>query len=129
MVSISLVLNAIVSPYSDVIMASQITSIWIAQPFVQAHIKENIKSLRHWILLGESTGDPYKGPVMWKMFPFDDVIMLKTMHEIKAAVNCESHITRQALIFKDFSDNVINQVSPQEDGFVQIIFTRAENFF
>ena len=62
---------------------------------------------------------------MRKIFPFDDVIMLKTMHEIKAAVNCEYHITRQTLIFKDLSCNVINQVSPREDGFVQIIFSRG----
>ena len=27
------------------------------EPFVQAHIKENIKAPRHWPLLGESTGD------------------------------------------------------------------------
>ena len=38
-----------------------------AQPLVQAHIKENIKALRHWPLWGESTGDrpvdsPHKGP-------------------------------------------------------------------
>ena len=33
------------------------TSRLFAQPFVQAHIKENIKDLRHWHFLGESTGD------------------------------------------------------------------------
>ena len=47
--------------------------------FVQVHIKENIKSPGHWPLWGESTGDqwisPHKGPVTWKMFPFDDTIM------------------------------------------------------
>ena len=46
--------------YSDVIMgttASQITSLTIVtQPFIQAHIKENIKALRHWPLWGELTG-------------------------------------------------------------------------
>ena len=30
-----------------------------AQQFVQAHIKENIKALRHWLLWGESTGDQW----------------------------------------------------------------------
>ena len=33
---------------------------WLfAQPFVQAHIKENNKAPRHWPLLGESTGDQW----------------------------------------------------------------------
>ena len=49
------------------------------QPFIQAHIKENIKSsaslafvrgIRRWAL-----NSPYKGPVTRKMFPFDDVLM------------------------------------------------------
>ena len=41
------------------VMASQNSkaSIVIAQPFVQAQIKENIKAPRHWPLWGESTGD------------------------------------------------------------------------
>ena len=49
------------------------------QPFIQSQIKENIKSTRHWAFVrgihrwpGNS---PHKWPVMWKMFPFDDVIM------------------------------------------------------
>ena len=33
-----------------------LASRWIAQPFVQAQIKENIKALRHWPLCGEFTG-------------------------------------------------------------------------
>ena len=47
--------------YSDVTMsamASQITATWtVSRSSVQAHIKENIKALRHWPLLGEFTGD------------------------------------------------------------------------
>ena len=46
------------SHYSDVLMgkkASQITS--LTQPFIQTHIKENIKAPRHWPLCGEFTGD------------------------------------------------------------------------
>ena len=44
-----------------------------AQPFVQAHIKENVKALRYWPLLEESTGDrpvdpPHKGPVTQNCF-------------------------------------------------------------
>ena len=50
------------------------------QPFVQAHIKENVKAPHHRPLWG---GDPpttggfpdHKGPVTRKMFPFDDIIM------------------------------------------------------
>ena len=40
---------------------------------LKVHIKENIKAPRHWPLWGEFTGD--KGPVAWKIFPFNDVIM------------------------------------------------------
>ena len=51
-----------------------------AQPFIQAQIKENVKAPRHWPLWVEFTGDRWisitKGPVMWMMFPFDDVMML-----------------------------------------------------
>ena len=36
------------------------------QVLIQAQIKENIR----W-----PVNSPHKGPVMWKMFPFDDVIM------------------------------------------------------
>ena len=43
------------------------------QPFIRAQIKENIKAPRHWPLCGNS---PHKWPVMRKMFPFDDVIMV-----------------------------------------------------
>ena len=46
-------------------------------PVVQAQIKENIKALRHWPLLGELTGDrwiPYtKGQWRRNCFPFDGV--------------------------------------------------------
>ena len=43
-----------------------------SQPFVEAQIKEDIKAPRHWPFIGEFTGD---GPVMRKMFQFDDIIM------------------------------------------------------
>ena len=74
--------------YSDVIMSamvSQITSIAIVYlPFIQAQIKENIKLQRHWHLWGDSlvTGDfPHKGPVMRKIFPFDNVIMILSFQQ------------------------------------------------
>ena len=42
-----------------------------AQPFVQAHIKENVKAPRHrW-----PVDSPHKGPITRKIFSFDDVIM------------------------------------------------------
>ena len=65
--------------YNDVIMssmASQITSLTIVYPMVYSGVDQrNIKAPRHWPLCGEFTGDPQKGPVTRKMFPFDDVIM------------------------------------------------------
>ena len=46
-----------------------------ARPFVQPHIKENIKVPRHWPLWGNPPVDsPHKGSVTRKVFPFDDVI-------------------------------------------------------
>ena len=67
--------------YSDVIIsaiAPQITGVLIAQPFVEARIKENIKAPRHWPMWGNPPvigGSPHKGPVTRKILPFDDVIM------------------------------------------------------
>ena len=48
------------------------------QQFIQAQIKENIKSPRHWPLCGELIGEFHAQmwPVTRKMFPFDDVIMV-----------------------------------------------------
>ena len=49
-----------------------------AQTFVQAHIKDKIKIPRHWPLWGKSTGGfPSPRPVTWKVFLFDDVIMVQ----------------------------------------------------
>ena len=38
-------------------MVSQITSLTSVQQFIQAQMKENMKAPRHWLLLGEFTGD------------------------------------------------------------------------
>ena len=49
----------VTSHYSDVIMtamAPQPASRLFTQPFIQTHIKENIKFPRHWPLCGEFTG-------------------------------------------------------------------------
>ena len=56
-------------------MASPITGVsrLFAQPLVQAQIK-TIKTLRHWPLWAESTGDPHWIPPN-KMFTFGDIIM------------------------------------------------------
>ena len=71
--------------FNDVIMgaiASQITSLTIfSQALIQTQIKENIKAPRCWPLCaGNHRGpvnSPHKWPVTRKMFPFDDVIMIK----------------------------------------------------
>ena len=51
------------------------------QPLIHMQIEENIKALCHWPLCWEFTSDqcnsPHKGLLMWKMFPFDDVIVHK----------------------------------------------------
>ena len=71
--------NVAAPHYIDVIMsamASQITNL----PIIQAQIKANIKATRHWPLCAQGIHpwpmtSPHRGPVTWKMFPFDDVIM------------------------------------------------------
>ena len=50
------------------------------QPFIRAQIKEIIKAPRHWPF-GEF---PHKWPVMRKMFPIDDVIMERTLKDLRS---------------------------------------------
>ena len=55
----------------------------LTQPYVQAQIKENIKGPRHWLCDGNSpwpVNALHKGPVMRKMFRFDDVIVAKNVY-------------------------------------------------
>ena len=47
---------SIVQHYGDVVMGA-IASPLLTKPFIQTHIKENIKAPRHWPLCGEFTGD------------------------------------------------------------------------
>ena len=61
-------------------MAFQITSVSIVYSNICLGAdKKNIKALCHWPLLGDFIGDqwipPQQGPVMRKMFLFDDVKM------------------------------------------------------
>ena len=71
------------SHYKDVIMgamASQITSLTIVYSFVysgpdQAKHQSSaslafVRRIHRWLV-----NSPHKGPVMWKRFPFDDIIM------------------------------------------------------
>ena len=63
-------------------MVFPITSLTIVYlTVIQAQIKENIKAPRHLPLCGEFTGhasanSPHRGPLMRKMLPFDDDIMV-----------------------------------------------------
>ena len=54
-----------------------------AQLLVYAQINKNIKAPRHWPLCVEFTDGRWithtKGPVTRKMFPFDDVIMNRSL--------------------------------------------------
>ena len=99
----------ILGHYSDVIMsvmASQITSVSIfAQPFVQAHMKENIKAPRHWSLWGEATGAPVDSPhkrasnaenvsVWWRfhgLFGCDYLCMSKMLWRFSIAFSTHLH--------------------------------------
>ena len=85
--------------YSDVIMgaiASQITSP-TTQSFFQTQIKENIKTLRHWLL--SPVNSPHKRPVTRKMFPFDDVIMCL---QVLVREKCLSHVWQFCIVWRTF---------------------------
>ena len=67
--------------HSDVIMsemASQIFGVSMVYPIVCSGANKKDKAPCHWLLCGEITGDRWKhrtkGPVTWKIFPFDDRI-------------------------------------------------------
>ena len=69
--------------YNDVIMGGDGVSNHrrlncFVQLFVQAQIKENTKTPRHWPLWKEFTkvDSHHKGPIMRKIFPFDDAIIV-----------------------------------------------------
>ena len=51
----------------------------LALTLVQAQIEDNMKAPRHWLLWGKFI--PNKGPLMRKMFQFDDVIVNKLTHK------------------------------------------------
>ena len=67
--------------YDDVIMsaiASQITSLTIVYSTVYSGADQRKHQSVTGLCVGNSPGpvnSPHKGPVTWKMFPFDDVIM------------------------------------------------------
>ena len=78
------------------------------QPFIQAQIRENIKAPRHvrgihrWPVYS-----PHKGPVTWKMFPFDDVIMILQIchyrHVIRETTTSLNHLgTRHVMLLSDY---------------------------
>ena len=54
-------------------VCSTVCSGVFVQPFVQVHITDNIKALRHWLLW--TGGFPSQRASKEKMFPFHDVIM------------------------------------------------------
>ena len=77
------VASALVKHYSDVIMGtivSQITSVSIVYSIVCSGADQRkhqssallafVQGIHRWLV-----NSPHKWPVMWKMFPFDDVIM------------------------------------------------------
>ena len=86
-----------------------------AQAFIQVHITENTKAPRHWPLWGEFAVDRWhKGPVTRKMFPFDDIIILKQVYAKKFCFPimnnrhiwgiCVFHIFMSAYIAWEFPD-------------------------
>ena len=96
-----------VKHHSDVIMsvmASQITGIsMVGQPFVQAQIKENIKTLHHWLLWGEFTSDPLMENVSiwWRHHANAGSVVLKeTINPTKQPddmIKALMHVTCRAL--------------------------------
>ena len=78
----------LIQHYSDVIMgamASQITSLMIIYSTIYSGTDQRkhqisvslafVRGIHRW-----PVNSPHKGPVMWKMFPFDDIIMNERWH-------------------------------------------------
>ena len=80
--------------YDDVIMdtmASQITSLTIVYSIVYSGIDqrkhESSASLAFvWGINRGPANSPHKGPVTWKMFPFDDVIMWPVIRDTMTVI-------------------------------------------
>ena len=86
--------------YNDVIMsamASQITGLTIVYPSVYSQIQRNyqipaslafVRGIHRW-----PVNFPHKEPVIWKMFPFNDVIITRNER-----VNCSHIIDRNVCL-------------------------------
>ena len=83
--------------YSDVIMgtmASQITSLTIVYSTIYLGADQRkhqssaslafVRGIHRWTM-----NSPHKGPVTWKMFPFDDVIMSSAVTKVQRRPNFE----------------------------------------
>ena len=73
---------------------------WLAQSFVQAQIKGNIRvprGMHHWLV-----NSPQKGPVTRKMFLFDDVILMSVPsiydHRFKFTFFIDQNVIKQMKI-------------------------------
>ena len=95
------------------------------QPFVQTQIKETIKAPRHWPFVWGihrwSVNSPHKGPVMWKMFPFDDVFMVFSHLVLKYTMVADAGIyiadkdiytfINRCCVFKAVAQSLIHSIS------------------
>ena len=84
--------ECIIVHYSDVIMsmmASQITNVSIIYSTVCSGADQRKQAPCHWPLWGEFTDSLHKGPVTWKMFSFDDIIICKQKY--RNQTNVESN--------------------------------------
>ena len=93
--------------YDDVIMsamASQITSLMIVYPIVYSGADQTkhqssaspafVRWIHPWPL-----NFPHKGPVTWKMFPFDNVIMLAYTMAVNDLTKKNTRITEKCFIW------------------------------
>ena len=88
-----------------------------AQPFVQAQIKENIKAslafvrgIRRWPV-------DHKGPVTWKIFPFDDAIMLDWLSRLATLViyaSFDTEVTKTMDCYMNADDIIKEYIRPKQ---------------
>ena len=83
-------------------MASQITSLTIAYSTVYSgpDQRKHQSSASQAFVWGIPVNSPRKGPVMWKMFPFDDIIMI-------TSPQWKKHLSQRDYCHKGASDIIV----------------------
>ena len=115
---ISVCVYLLLEHYNDIIMSvmvSQITSLTIVYSTLYSGTDESsaslafVRGIHRW-----PVNSPHKGPVTWKMFPFDDLIMILFL---LTSLCFKKGFLYTLLSFHKRTDNLIGMVSSVETWF------------